>query len=79
MNWHFYIDSPQQRALDLCRGSFDEGKGWGDGDGYGDSWGDGLGAGTSDELTAGYSEGPLGGRGYSYCWGNGNGESENEW
>ena len=29
MNWHFCIVSTEKRALDLCRGSMNEGEGWG--------------------------------------------------
>ena len=47
VDWKFYIDSPQQRALYACRGSLTEGCGAGDGQatgdggGYGDGYGDG--------------------------------------
>jgi hypothetical protein len=72
VDWKFYIDSPQQRALDLCEGSLTEGDGWGygwtgsatpgtmmgRGDGYG--WGNGNG------------NGPLAHRG-------GDGVSSNKW
>ena len=36
VDWKFYIDSPQKRALDLCGGNFEDGDGYGDGDG--DGW-----------------------------------------
>lgn len=64
MNWKLCIDSPQQRALKLCRGSMDKGDGygvgygnvngygWGNGNGYGRAsgggYGDGYGYGTPD-------------------------------
>ena len=45
MNWRFCVDTPEQRALKLCRGSMNAGYGYGDGDGtgygYGDSYSDG--------------------------------------
>jgi len=43
MNWKLCVTNPQRRALDFCRGSMDEGDGWGNafGDGYGDGYGDG--------------------------------------
>ena len=40
MNWRFCVGDPQERALALCRGSMDEG------DGYGYSYGDGFGNGN---------------------------------
>ena len=75
MNWHFYIDSPQQRALGLCRGSFDEGDGCaalpcggaGYGSGYGCTNGSGYGVDTGDGFGDGYG------------WGNGSGASADEW
>jgi len=67
VNWKLYVDSPEKRALDLCRGSMDEGDGrgspysWGPSD---DGWGNG---------DAGYSYGTGCGNGYGYGLGNGNG------
>jgi hypothetical protein len=66
VNWKFYIDTPQKRALHLCCGSFDRGDGgasWmisGDGDGDGNDHGygsrhapgNGFGAGSSATLLA---------------------------
>ena len=43
VDWKFYIDSPQKRALHSCYGSLTEGDGWSYGHGYGNSWGDGMG------------------------------------
>ena len=44
VDWKLYIDSPQQRALDLCRGSLTKGSGYG-GYGYSDGAGGGRGGG----------------------------------
>jgi len=44
MNWKLCVDGPECRALDLCRGSMDEGDGCGNGCGNGA--GCGLGYGT---------------------------------
>ena len=43
VDWKFYIDSPQQRALYACRGSLTEGYGYGYG--YGAGYADGGGKG----------------------------------
>lgn len=63
MNWKLCIDSLQQRALKLCRGSMDEGDGFGYGSGYGDVNGNGWGDGNR----------------YGNGWGNGDGTSASEW
>jgi hypothetical protein len=41
VDWKLYIDSPQKRALYVCRGSLieDDGDGAGVGFGYSDGWG----------------------------------------
>ena len=46
MNWKLCVSDPQGRALILCRGSMDEGDGFGYGSGYGYSYGDGFGNGN---------------------------------
>ena len=68
VDWKICIDTPQQRALDLCGGSLTKGDGygghpralrrgggygWGDG-GWGCSDGDGYGTGTGDGHSGGY-------------------------
>ena len=60
VDWKFYIDSPQERALHSCGGSLTEGWGWGDGDGYyngphdSDGYGDGYGNGYGDGYSHGF-------------------------
>jgi len=57
MNWRFCVDTPEQRALKLCRGSMNEGAGWGDGTswgyGGGDCWGYGDGGGNGSDINYG--------------------------
>ena len=76
VDWKFYIDSPQQRALDLCGGSLTEGDGRGCGNcvgggvyklGAGYGLGDGSGGGGSRD-----GHGPLAHRG-------GDGVSADKW
>ena len=83
MNWHFFIDIAEKRALDQCQGSMNEDDGHGasifcgsamhSGSGcggakYGDRQGGGRGRGYADIAGGGYSDG--------YGWGNGDGHSE---
>ena len=71
VDWKIYIDSPQQRALDLCRGSLAEDDGYGTNSGWGYSYtaGDGRGNGYGDAVGDGY--GYANGFGYGNCYGNG--------
>ena len=79
MSWKLYIDSPLQKSLDLCRGSFTEE------DGYGDGWGwiDGDGKGINSpycheaDTNVGYGDGYC--DGYGTSWGNGRGSGWNGW
>ena len=74
MNWHFYIDSAEEIALKLCRGSMIEGSGYNpchDSCGYGWGYGDVCGGGR------GYGYGRPAGDGYG--WGNGSGSSGVVW
>ena len=52
VDWKLYIDSPQKRALDSCRGFLTEDDGFGGGLGYGygydAGWGDGGGRRPAD-------------------------------
>jgi len=68
MNWKLYVDGPECRALDLCRGSMDEGNGSGYGAGYGN--GDGM-----PRLGSGWGYG----NGYGRGDGIGDGNSVSEW
>ena len=90
MNWHFYIDSPQQRALHLCKGSLDRGGGKGVGrygyvDGGGESdgseqgYGNGAGGGWGFGYSTGHGDGWGGGDGGGYGEDGADGRSENEW
>ena len=83
MSWKLYIDSPQQRALDLCGGSLTEGGGlrggygWG---GTGDGWGYGNGRGDGvDNDCDGWGVGEGYSEGNDYGWVDGDGRSANRW
>ena len=68
VDWKFCIDSPQQRALRLCKGSLDRGGGKGVGRyGYVD------GGGESDGSEQGYGNGIGGGYGFGEDYGYGYG------
>jgi hypothetical protein len=79
MNWRFYIDGPERRALEHCGGSMDKGDGYG----FGRSYGNVIGEGDGDGYSWGYGRfGGCGGGG----WGNwdgdefdGDGVSASEW
>ena len=81
VDWKFYIDSPQKRALYACEGSLTEGAGrgygisggWGWGNGDGDCYGNGEGWGYGDLDGDGYGAGNTG----EVC--SGNGWSSDEW
>ena len=68
MNWRICIDSPQKRALDLCSGTMNKGRGsgydWNYGSGSGvrpaRGFGDGVGSGT------GFGDGVGSGSGYGH-------------
>ena len=86
MNWKLCVTDPQKRALDFCRGSMDEGDGFGagycfntrgSGYGYGDDYGNGYGYGDGSGNGGGYGDGD----GYGYGYGNGDsdGFSPPEW
>ena len=70
MNWKLCIDTPEQKALDLCYGSMKMGHGYGDGCGYGDGNGEHWNHSYPDSGD-GYSDGVdygclhVGGGGYS--------------
>ena len=66
VDWKFYIDSPQKRALYACRGSLTEGDG--NGDGY-------------DNILVGYGgyDGNGKGAGWGYADGGGSGGSRDGW
>ena len=53
MYWKLYIDSPQEKALKLCRGSYTTG----DGIGYGRGAGDGGGGGRGNSDDYGFYDG----------------------
>ena len=77
VSWKLYIDSPQQRALDFCRGSLAAGDGYGSGPLWEAAWqgacadGDGLGYGYSLGYGWGDGSGKSYGRGYGTSAGNG--------
>jgi hypothetical protein len=73
MNWKLCIDTPEQKALDLCYGSMKMGPGYGDGSGYGDGYGDGFGSG--DVGGDGDGDGDY----YGGLHGNGGGFSPEVW
>jgi hypothetical protein len=75
MSWKLYIDSPQQKALDLCGGSLTEGGGYvngGVGDGMG--YGNGSGGGVDNDC-----DGNGNGCGRGYGGAAGDGWSEDKW
>lgn len=76
MNWKLCIPDSQRRALKLCRGSMDEGDGWGCGyGGYGYGYGGyGYGYGCRDGDGYGIGYGGYGwGDGHDMFYGDGNG------
>ena len=65
VDWKFYIDSPQQRALDLCGGSLTEGNGYSSlAPGFAGGWGNGYSYDYGAEDGDGYGFGY--GAGYGY-------------
>ncbi len=85
MNWHFFIDIAEKRALDQCPGSMNKGDGCGTGILYGSAMHSGSGGGCGgaeygDRQGGGRGRGyaDIAGGGYSdgYGWGNGDGHSE---
>ena len=88
MNWHFCIDSAEQKALDLCYGDMETFDGWGNGDG--DLDGDGCGFPPNYGTLCGDGFGWGEGHGYivnneseffpnHYGWIDGDGISSQDW